>query len=288
MEQTPLIAVGLPIALFIIMIGMGLTLTPAEFQHEAKRPRSLILGSIVQLIGMPLLGFGLVYLLDIPSALAVGLIIIAACPGGTTSNLVAFMARGNVALSIMLTVICSLATIITLPIAVNIALDLYVDEATSVHLPVVRTVLMLMVLILIPVTIGMLFRRWKPVLAIKADKLVGAFGAVVLLALIISICISNADQLGTLLANSGPACLALNVGGIILGMLSGRIFRISDRDAITISVELGIKNGTLGMLIAMTILSNTEMAVPSAVYGILMYLVGFAVIAWARRIPTTR
>lgn len=288
MEQTPLIAVGLPIALFIIMIGMGLTLTPAEFQHEAKRPRSLILGSIVQLIGMPLLGFGLVYLLDIPSALAVGLIIIAACPGGTTSNLVAFMARGNVALSIMLTVICSLATIITLPIAVNIALDLYVDEATSVHLPVLRTVLMLMVLILIPVTIGMLFRRWKPVLAIKADKLVGAFGAVVLLALIISICISNADQLGTLLANSGPACLALNVGGIILGMLSGRIFRISDRDAITISVELGIKNGTLGMLIAMTILSNTEMAVPSAVYGILMYLVGFAVIAWARRIPTTR
>ena len=257
MEQTPLIAVGLPIALFIIMIGMGLTLTPAEFQHEAKRPQSLILGSIVQLIGMPLLGFGLVYLLDIPSALAVGLIIIAACPGGTTSNLVAFMARGNVALSIMLTVICSLATIITLPIAVNIALDLYVDEATSVHLPVLRTVLMLMVLILIPVTIGMLFRRWKPVLAIKADKLVGAFGAVVLLALIISICISNADQLGTLLANSGPACLALNVGGIILGMLSGRIFRISDRDAITISVELGIKNGTLGMLIAMTILSNT-------------------------------
>ncbi len=251
MEQTPLIAVGLPIALFIIMIGMGLTLTPAEFQHEAKRPRSLILGSIVQLFGMPLLGFALVYLLDIPSALAVGLIIIAACPGGTTSNLVAFMARGNVALSIMLTVICSLATIITLPIAVNIALDLYVDEASSVQLPVIKTVAMLMVLILIPVTIGMLFRRWKPELAIKADKLVGAFGAVVLLALIISICISNADQLGSLLANSGPACLALNVGGIILGMLSGRIFRISDRDAITISVELGIKNGTLGMLIAM-------------------------------------
>ena len=288
MEQTPLIAVGLPIAYFIIMIGMGLTLTPAEFQHEAKRPRSLILGSIVQLFGMPLLGFALVYLLDIPSALAVGLIIIAACPGGTTSNLVAFMARGNVALSIMLTVICSLATIITLPIVVNIALDLYVDEASSVQLPVIKTVAMLMVLILIPVTIGMLFRRWKPELAIKADKLVGAFGAVVLLALIISICISNADQLGSLLANSGPACLALNVGGIILGMLSGRIFRISDRDAITISVELGIKNGTLGMLIAMTILSNTEMAVPSAVYGILMYLVGFAVIAWARRIPTTR
>ncbi|MDP1540336.1 MAG: bile acid:sodium symporter family protein [Moraxellaceae bacterium] len=288
MEQTPLIAIGLPIALFIIMIGMGLTLTPAEFQHEAKRPRSLILGSVLQIVGMPILGFGLVYLLDVPAALAVGLIIIAACPGGTTSNLVAFMARGNVALSIMLTVICSLATIITLPISVNIALDLFVGEANPVRMPVVKTVAMLMVLILVPVTIGMLFRRWKPELAIKADKLVGAFGAVVLLALIIGICISNADQLGSLLASSGPACLALNVGGIILGMLGGRIFRISDRDAITISVELGIKNGTLGMLIAMTMLSNTEMAVPSAVYGILMYLVGFAVIAWARRIPATR
>ncbi len=289
MEQTPLIAIGLPIALFIIMIGMGLTLTLAEFQHEARRPRSLILGSIIQLFGMPLLGFALVYVLSLPPALAVGLIIVAACPGGTTSNLVTFMARGNLALSILLTVVCSLAVIVTLPIAVNLALDLLADEATAaVKLPVLRTVIMLAVLILIPVSIGMVFRHVKPKLALKADKMVNAFGAVVLIALIVGICISNADRLGGLLIAAGPACLALNIGGIMLGMLTGRLFKLNDRDSVTIAVELGIKNGTLGMLIAMTMLSSTEMAIPSAVYGIQMYLVGFAVIAWARRrIPVT-
>lgn len=283
MEQSPLIAIGLPIALFIIMIGMGLTLTPAEFRHETRQPRGLVVGSLLQLAGMPAIGFLLALAFQLPPAIAVGLIIIAACPGGTTSNLVAFMARGNVALSILLTVICSLATIVTLPFVVNLGLSMFAGDDLSVRMPVLKTILMLAVLIVIPVTIGMAFRRWQPALAMKADRFVGAFGAVVLLALIIGICISNADRLGQLLASAGPASLALNVAGIALGIGGGRLLQLALRDAVTVAVEMGIKNGTLGMLIAMTLLNDTEMAVPSAVYGILMYPVGFAVIAWARR-----
>lgn len=278
-----MIAIGLPIALFIIMIGMGLTLTPADFQREARAPRGMILGTVLQLVGMPLIGFLLIYLLGLTPAIAIGLIIIAACPGGTTSNLVAFMARGNVALSIMLTVIASLATILTLPVSVNLALDLLTDNAVAVRLPVGQTVLMLSVLILIPVAIGMAVRGHNPALAAKADRWVGLFGAVVLLLLIIGISIANRDRLGGLLIESGPACVLLNIGGIILGLVGARVAGLNRRDGLTIATELGIKNGTLGMLVAMTLLSNTEMAVPSAVYGILMYLFGFGLIIHGRR-----
>lgn len=284
MEQSPMIAIGLPIALFIIMIGMGLTLTPADFQREARAPRGMILGTVLQLVGMPLIGFLLIYLLGLTPAIAIGLIIIAACPGGTTSNLVAFMARGNVALSIMLTVIASLATILTLPVSVNLALDLLTDNAVAVRLPVGQTVLMLSVLILIPVAIGMAVRGHNPALAAKADRWVGLFGAVVLLLLIIGISIANRDRLGGLLIESGPACVLLNIGGIILGLAGARVAGLNRRDGLTIATELGIKNGTLGMLVAMTLLSNTEMAVPSAVYGILMYLFGFGLIYYGRRL----
>lgn len=283
MEQSPLIAIGLPIALFIIMIGMGLTLTPGDFQREARAPRGMILGTVLQLVGMPLIGFLLIYLLGLTPAIAIGLIIIAACPGGTTSNLVAFMARGNVALSIMLTVIASLATILTLPVSVNLALDLLTDNAVAVRLPVGQTVLMLSVLILIPVAIGMTVRGRNPALAAKADRWVGLFGAVVLLLLIIGISIANRDRLGGLLIESGPACVLLNIGGILLGLAGARLAGLNRRDGLTIATELGIKNGTLGMLVAMTLLSNTEMAVPSAVYGILMYLFGFGLIIHGRR-----
>lgn len=279
-----MIAIGLPIALFIIMIGMGLTLTPADFQREARAPRGMILGTVLQLVGMPLIGFLLIYLLGLTPAIAIGLIIIAACPGGTTSNLVAFMARGNVALSIMLTVIASLATILTLPVSVNLALDLLTDNAVAVRLPVGQTVLMLSVLILIPVAIGMAVRGHNPALAAKADRWVGLFGAVVLLLLIIGISIANRDRLGGLLIESGPACVLLNIGGIILGLAGARVAGLNRRDGLTIATELGIKNGTLGMLVAMTLLSNTEMAVPSAVYGILMYLFGFGLIYYGRRL----
>lgn len=283
MEQSPMIAIGLPIALFIIMIGMGLTLTPADFQREARAPRGMILGTVLQLVGMPLIGFLLIYLLGLTPAIAIGLIIIAACPGGTTSNLVAFMARGNVALSIMLTVIASLATILTLPVSVNLALDLLTDNAVAVRLPVGQTVLMLSVLILIPVAIGMAVRGHNPALAAKADRWVGLFGAVVLL-LIIGISIANRDRLGGLLIESGPACALLNIGGVLLGLAGARLAGLARRDGLTIATELGIKNGTLGMLVAMTLLGDTEMAVPSAVYGILMYLFGFGLIYYGRRL----
>ncbi len=284
MEQSPLIAIGLPIALFIIMIGMGLTLTPQDFKREAQAPRGLLVGSALQLAILPLIGLLLMQMPGLGATLAVGVVIVAACPGGTTSNLISFLARGNVALSIILTVIASLATIATLPFWVNIALELAgLDHGdTPLHLPFLKTVLMLSVLILVPVAIGMVIRGRNAALAARADRVVSLFGALVLLLLIIGIAWTNRERLGSLLALAGPACAALNVAGIALGMLGGRLAGLSGQDSLTVAVELGIKNSTIGLLVAMTLLNNTEMAVPSAVYGIMMYAFGFALVAWGK------
>jgi bile acid:Na+ symporter, BASS family len=286
-EQSPLIAVGLPIALFIIMIGMGLTLTLADFRRETQAPRGVIVGSALQLALMPVIGLLLMGWPDVSAAIAVGLVIVAACPGGTTSNLIAFMARGNVALSIVLTVVASLATIATLPFWVNLALE-RVNAAgdAPLQLPFLQTVVMLTVLILIPVGIGMMIRARRADLAARAEKAVSLFGALVLLLLILGISWTNRDRLGDLLMQSGPACAVLNLAGISTGLLFSRLAGLGWRDSLTISVELGIKNSTIGLLVAMSMLDNTEMAVPSAVYGLMMYAFGFALISVGRRLPS--
>jgi bile acid:Na+ symporter, BASS family len=283
-EENPLISIGLPIALFIIMIGIGLTLTTGDFRREAKRPKGVIVGGIAQLLLMPALGFAVAALLGLPPAIAVGIVIVAACPGGTTSNLVAYLARANVALSIALTVLASIVTIATLPIFANLALAWQPTAMdVAVRVPVARTVVLLVGIILIPVAIGMTLRRRSPQLASKMERGVSLFGGVVLLALIIGIAISVRDQFWELLAAAGPASILLNLGGIAIGYAVGAAAGLSRADRLTTGIEVGVKNTTLGMLIAITIIGSETMAVPSAVYGLLMYASAFAIVAYGQR-----
>lgn len=283
MEQNPLIETGLPISLFIIMVGMGLTLTTADFVREAKAPRGVILGSLAQLLLMPLLGFAVAWGLSLPAAIAVGIVIVAASPGGATSNVITFLARGNVALSITLTAIASLATIVMLPLYVNMALGWQMGTNADVKLPVIETISMLMTIVLIPVGIGMLIRAKAEELAAKLEKVVNLFGALVLLVLIVLVSYSLRDQILTLIAKSGFACLVLNALGIAAGWLVARAAKLPHTDAIAISVEIGIKNATIGILVAMTLLQSAEMAMPSVVYGLLMYAFGIGMIYLGRR-----
>ncbi|MBB3048188.1 BASS family bile acid:Na+ symporter [Litorivivens lipolytica] len=283
MEQTPLIETGLPISLFIIMVGMGLTLTTADFVREAKAPRGVILGSLAQLILMPSLGFAVAWGLGLSAAIAVGIVIVAASPGGATSNVITFLARGNVALSITLTAIASLATIVMLPLYVNMALGWQMGTNADVKLPVLETISMLMTIVLIPVGVGMLIRAKAEQLAAKLEKVVNLFGALVLLVLIVLVSYSLRDQILTLIAQSGFACLVLNALGIATGWLAARAANLPLPDAIAISVEIGIKNATIGILVAMTLLQSAEMAMPSVVYGLLMYVFGIGMIYLGRR-----
>lgn len=284
MESSPLTEIGLPVALAIIMVGIGLTLTAGDFRRELRTPKGVVVGSFGQLLLLPALGFAIIAVLDLDPAIAVGLIIVAACPGGTTSNLISFLGRANVALSIVLTVVASIVTIVSLPVFADLALSLQgaaQADGARVEVPVLRTVLTLVGVVLVPVLLGMVVRARAPHRAAAAERAVAVFGAVVLVALIIGIALSVDDVVG-LIRQAGPAALLLNLGGIATGALIGRFAGLSWTDRLTLAIELGVKNSTLGILLG-GLLGDLTWAVPSAVYGIVMYLSAAVLVVVGRR-----
>lgn len=288
MESSPLISTGLPIALFIIMIGIGMTLTVRDFRQVAVYPKGMMVGTVAQIVVMPMAAFAIASMLNLSPAVAVGLVIIAACPGGTTSNLFVLLARGNIALSIVLTVSASLITIVTLPLFTNYALQFYAGTGEIIALPVGRTVTMLVGIVLFPVAIGMLFRTRAPAMARRAESMVSLFGGVVLALLVIGLVWGVRDQIWDLLRQAGPATLLLNLAGIFLGLLAGRVAGLTQRESMAVAVELGIKNSTIALLVTLTLLESSAMSIPAAVYGVLMFPIGFLLAAYGRKvIPAT-
>lgn len=288
METSPLISIGLPISLFIIMVGIGLTLTLRDFGQVTRNPRSIVVGTVAQILLMPLVAFAIAPFLGLAPALAVGLVIIAACPGGTTSNLFVLLARGHIALSILLTVSASLITIITLPFFTNYALQMYFGEAANISLPVGKTIAMLVVIVLLPVALGMFIRTKAPAKAQKAEGMVSIFGGIVLLLLIVALLWGSRERLPELLAQAGPAAFLLNLAGIVIGLGLSRLAGLSQRESLAIAVELGIKNGTIALIVTLTLLESSEMSIPAVVYSVLMYGFGCILIAMGRRLVPTR
>jgi len=282
-ESSPLISAGLPIALFIIMIGIGMTLTIRDFRQVAVYPKGMIVGTVAQILLMPLVAFAIASLLAVPPAIAVGLVIIAACPGGTTSNLFVLLARGNIALSIVLTVSASLITILTLPLFANAALQYYMGTEENIVLPVWKTIGVLAGIVLLPVAIGMLVRSRKPDLARKAESIVSVFGGVVLALLIVALVYGVRDQIWELLKQAGPATILLNAAGIFIGLLAGRAAGLTQRESLAVAVELGVKNGTIALMVTLTLLESSSMSIPAAVYGVLMFPIGFILAMYGRR-----
>ena len=170
MESSFLTAVFLPFALFIIMLGMGLGLTVKDFTRIFVEPKAVIIGLIAQLIIVPVVGFLLAMFFPLSPELAVGVVILAACPGGPTSNLVTYLVKGNVALSITLTAISSLVTVFTIPLVVNLAMQQFMAESVALQLPFLKTVIQIAVITLIPVSLGMLTHHYAPTLASTIEK----------------------------------------------------------------------------------------------------------------------
>jgi len=285
MQGSTLIQIGLPISLFIIMVGVGLTLRLRDFHNVVYYPSALVFGTIAQIVLLPALGFALAWILRLPPAIAVGLVIIAACPGGTTSNVFAFLAKGNLALSILMTAAASLITVLTLPIFANLAIDLFKDQALAepLQLPVMQTVIMLLAVVFVPVMLGMGLRAWKTSLAGKLEGAVSAFGMIVLFALVVLIVIQTRDHLGQLLIQAGPSVIALNLLGIAIGFGIARLARANFVDGLTLAMEMGIKNSTIGLTVALTLLGSADIAMPAALYGLLMFASAGVLVVIGRR-----
>ncbi len=282
MEESILTSVFLPLALAFIMFGMGLSLRLDDFRRIFIYPRAVLLGLVCQLVLLPAVGFFLVKLFGLSGAMAVGVMVIAACPGGATSNLITHLAKGDTALSISLTAVSSVVTLLTIPIIVNYSI-LYFGEEGSVLLPLGRTIAQIFVITLIPVSLGMWFHHKKPGLSQKADKPVRIISAVFLALIIIAAVIKERANLVDLFVKVGPVTLLLNLTMLALGFYLSKLFALSARQSITIGIETGIQNGTLGIFIAASLLKNSTMTIPSAIYSLIMFGTAFLVILYGHR-----
>jgi BASS family bile acid:Na+ symporter len=282
MQESILTSVLLPAALFVIMFGLGLSLTPADFKRMVVFPKAVLVGAFAQLVLLPALGFIIAYwLLRDSPALAVGLILLALCPGGTTANLITHLGRGDTALCITLTAISSCVKIFTIPLFVNLAIQYYMGGTTQLQLDLLRSITGIVIITVIPASLGMLVRSRSLGFAQKAERPVKIASAVFLVLVIIASLIKERNNLATFMAQCGPAALVLNLAGMSLGYFIPQLLHLPVAQRITISIETSIQNGTLAIGIATSplMLGNSAMAIPAAVYSIIMFIT-VAIFLW--------
>jgi BASS family bile acid:Na+ symporter len=267
--DSALTTVGLPIALAIIMFGLGLGLTVGDFRRIAKHPKAAVVALACQLVLLPLVCFGLVVLLDLPPLLGIGMMLLAASPGGTTANLFSHLFRGDVALNISLTAVNTVIAIGTLPLITNAAIG-YFDQSDTVSMPL-SEVVKVFVLILVPVGIGMAVKARRPGFADRADKPVRIGSAVILAILVLGILLDQRENVGDYLADVGLVAALFCAASLVAGYLIPRAAGVVEAQAVASSMEIGVHNGTLAIFVAVEVLDSTEISVPAAVYSLLMF-----------------
>jgi BASS family bile acid:Na+ symporter len=264
----------LALSLIIIMLGMGLSLQLNDFKRVFVYPKAILIGLLNQLIILPLIGFALVSAFSAKPEVAIGIMILAACPGGPTSNLLSHLAKGDIALSVSLTAISSLITIITIPFIVNLALIKFLAEGQIIQLNIVETIIQISVIIVIPIITGMAVRRYKEAFAIKMEKPVRKASAIVIVLVILGIVIKENRNILFYFQEAGLIALSLNAATMFVGYYSAKIFKIKNQQAISISIESGIQNGTLAISVAVVLLGSSAFSIAPMIYSLLMFFTG--------------
>ncbi len=280
MQASLLTTVIMPLALGVIMLGLGLSLSLDDFRRVGKYPKAITIALFCQMVLLPALCFLLAIAFRMPPELAVGIMLLAASPGGPTANLYSHLSNGDVALNITLTAVNSLLTLFSLPFIVNLSLDYFMDSGE--YLPMqFRKVMEVFAIVLVPVAVGMTIRKLAPLFADRMGKPVKILSALFLALVIILITISERDTVATFAARLGAPILAFNVLSMAVGYFLPRFFRIEKKQAIAIGMEIGLHNGTLAIYIALKVMHNPTASLPAAAYGLLMFftaaLFGFLV-----------
>lgn len=268
--DSALTTVGLPLALGIIMFGLGLSLTPDDFRRVGRAPKAVAVALACQLILLPAVCFGLVKLLDLPALLAIGMMLLAASPGGTSANLFSHLFRGDVALNVSLTAINSVIAIVSLPIITNLAINHY-DQGDTVSLQFTK-VIEVFAVVLVPVAIGMFVRAKAPGFAERSDKPVRIGSAVILAVLVLGILVDQAENVGDYIADVGLAAALFCAISLVVGYVVPKAAGVREEQAIASSMEIGVHNGTLAIYVAVEVLDTTEISVPAAVYSVFMFV----------------
>jgi BASS family bile acid:Na+ symporter len=283
MEANILTQVFLPLSLAVIMFGMGLSLTLADFKRILIYPKAVAIGLTNQIILLPLIAYGLCKLFNLSPELSVGMMILAACPGGATSNLIAHLAKGDTALSVTLTAFSSIITVFTIPIIINFSILHFIPDGSEQQLNVLSTVISVLAITIIPVIIGMVLLRKSPELAHKLDQPFKKISALFFVLIVLAAILKERANVVDYFIQAGPVALTLNIITLALGFWMARLFGVNEKQSRTISIESGIQNGTLGITIAATIIGNSIMPIPSVIYGLLMFGTAGALIYWGNR-----
>ena len=278
MENTVITTLLLPIALGVIMLGLGLSLSLADFARVVKYPKTVLIGLFIQMFVLTAACFCITVLFQLPSELAVGMMLLAASPGGATANIYSHLAHGDVALNITLTAINSLLSLFALPVIVGFALRYFVASDQYIP-PPFKKVIEVGVIILGPVLIGMFLRAKFPAIAIRMEKPLRLFSVLLLAGLVVVSVVQQWAVLTQYLAMVGLACLAFNLVSMGIGYGIPLAVKLPDKQAIAIAMEIGIHNGTLAIFIALNVLGSGIMSVPAAIYSLIMFVTA-AVFAW--------
>jgi len=283
--------VFVPTGLMLMMFGMGLQLVVEDWLRVVRYPRAVVVGIMGQFIALPAIALALVYFLPLPLAISAGLIILAVCPGGITSNSVSFLSRGDLALSVTLTAISSLLALVTIPLFLTYGLALVQEGVVdAVVLPIGSTIKQLLVLVFTPLVLGMVVRHYAPNFALQSDPWVRAGGVILLVTLLVgAIALEYEFFIGNL-KKLWPVLFALNIASMAAGYLLARMVNLDAPQCRTLTIEVGIQNVALGAMIALNILKRQDWMVVSSVYSVVMSITSFvfiAVVAYNRRRAAT-
>jgi BASS family bile acid:Na+ symporter len=260
----------LPATLVVITFGLGLSITLQDIRNIITEPKNIIIGVLSQMILLPVIAFLIAWITGLKPEYSVGLILISICPGGVTSNLINFMIRANVALSMSITIVHGLITTIKIPLITTVALAVFMQKHERIEMPILDSILHIFILTIIPATFGVLIRAWKIRFAEKLENPLRIILPALLLVIYSGVIfLEGGDgriEIGNFIYLI-PVTLALNVLSTISGYYIPRLLALSKRNSCTIAVEVGMQNSTLAIFVAGTLLNNYQMAIVGVVYG---------------------
>lgn len=278
-----IVKVLLPIALILVMIGVGISLEVKDFKRVAQCPKGFFAGAACQLILLPLLAIGVILATGLTGALAMGVLVIALCPGGVTSNLFTYLAKGDVGLSVSLTAVIGLVTPFTLPLIVHWGLD-WLDLAESFQLPVLKTITQLIVVTILPIFIGMAIRskvkRGREMLESIVRKVSVAVLGMVILAAYLNL---GFERMMQYTSEAGLACILLNIIGMCIGLGVAYLIRLNLAQKTCVMLEVGLQNGTIALFVTSTLFESAEMTIAPSVYSLWMMVPASLVVFLSKR-----
>lgn len=287
LETSLVTDVVLPVALAVVMLGMGLSLTRDDFRRVVKHPKAVAVGLLSQVVVLPLLAMGVAvafhHLLGFPPILVLGLLLLACCPGGATSNLVTYLARADAALSVTVTAVNSLAAAVTTPLVFWATTSLVFGSPSAVQVSFVEMAGLVALMLVLPIAVGMAVRERRPAWAARAEGPFKVASAVFLLLVVAGAIAQNRAEFWTLAAQSVPAALVLNVLMLAAGVALGRLAGLHRRQSRAVAIESAFQNGTLGIALAVGQLGSAQAAIVPGFYSLVMFLTGGAVAFWWAR-----